>query len=376
MEVLERDNAWTPTVADPTPAGSYRLVALRTKYGLVTWRGTHNGAPVAFTALRSTYRHEADSALGFAMFDDPEQMADAQGFQRAADTVGYAFNWFYVNANEAAYYNSGLNPVRAPGADPNLPVRADAAYEWRNWDPEANTADYTPPAQHPHDVNQDYYVNWNNKQAADYSAADGRFGFGPVFRADLLDGPTKAAVHSGQKLDRAGVVRIVEDAANTDLRGRRVLGELLRVLTSQPVTDPGLAAIVGQMQAWVASGAHRRETSPGSHVYQYADAIRALDAWWPRLVAAQFRGGLGDPPFGALAPTLTIAQSPSGVRHRGSAFQLGWWGYVDKDLRAVLGDPVAGPLPVKFCGGGNLAACRTVPLGAPPQAPAPPATAV
>src|SRR2546430_3525601 len=249
MEVLERDNAWTPTVADPTPAGSYRLVALRTKYGLVTWRGTHNGAPVAFTALRSTYRHEADSALGFAMFDDPEQMADAQGFQRAADTVGYAFNWVYVNANEAAYYNSGLNPVRAPGADPNLPVRADAAYEWRNWDPEANTPHYTPPAQHPHDVNQDYYVNWNNKQAADYSAADGSFGFGPVFRADLLDGPTKAAVHSGQKLDRAGVGRIVEDAANTDLRGRRGAGGARRGLTQPHGTQSRACRTLRRQQA-------------------------------------------------------------------------------------------------------------------------------
>ena len=33
--------------------------------------------------------------------------------------------------------------------------------------------------------------------------------------------------------------------------------------------------------------------------------------------------------------------------HKGSSFQYGWWGYVDKDIRAVLGDPVAGPLPAQ-----------------------------
>jgi acyl-homoserine lactone acylase PvdQ len=392
FEVLERDNAWSPTTADSTPAGSYRLVALRTKYGLVSWRGTVSGTPVAFTQLRSTYRHEADSALGFAMFDDPAQMATAAGFQQAAANVGYAFNWFYVNSTEAAYFNSGLNPVRAADADPNLPVKADPAYEWQGWDPDTNTAQYTPAAQHPGSVNQDYYVSWNNKQAKDYSAADGNFGFGPVFRADLLDGPTAAAVHSGQKLDRAGVVRIAEDAASVDLRGKRVLAELLRILTSQPITDPPTAALVQQLQAWQQSGAHRLETTPGSKTYRYADAVRVFDAWWPLLVSAEFKSGLGDGLYQALVNAIQINESPSGGQagdvsnlpgsanqgqaHKGSSFQYGWWGYVDKDLRTVLGDPVGAPLPRTFCGGGSLAACRQSLLSSLQQAAAQPATAV
>ena len=372
MEVLQQVNSWNPTAADGTPTGSYRLVSLRTKYGLVTARGTQNGTPVAFTSLRSTYRHEADSALGFAMLDDPAQMATPQGFQQAASNVGYAFNWFYVNSSDAAYYDSGLNPVR--NSDPNLPVRADPAFEWQGWNPDANTATYTAPAQHPNSVNQDYYVSWNNKQARDYSAADGNFSFGPVFRADLLDAPVKAAVHSGAKLDRAGVVRIMEDAANTDLRGKRVLDELLRVLTSQPVTDPALATAIGQLRAWQQAGAHRRETSPGSHVYQFADAIRVFDAWWPLLVQAQFAGSLGAGLYGALAATLTVDEAPSQVQHHGSAYQSGWWGFVDKDLRTVLGDAVAGRYPRVFCGGGDLAACRQALLGALGTAAAQPAT--
>src|SRR5437763_3145554 len=140
MDVLEQDDSWTPTVADGTPAGSYKLITLRTKYGLVSARAMLGGAPVAYTSLRSTYRPEADSAFGFAMFDDPAQMATAAGFQQAAANVGYAFNWFYVNSTDAAYFNSGLNPVRAAGAEPNLPVRADPAFEWQGWNPDTNTA--------------------------------------------------------------------------------------------------------------------------------------------------------------------------------------------------------------------------------------------
>ena len=113
MEVLEQRNSWSPTLADSTPAGSYTLRALRTKYGLVAYRGMVNGQPTAFTKLRSTYRHEADSAIGFQAFNDPAAMGSAAAFQASAANIGYAFNWFYVNSTEAAYYNSGANPVRS-----------------------------------------------------------------------------------------------------------------------------------------------------------------------------------------------------------------------------------------------------------------------
>ena len=34
-----------------------------------------------------------------------------------------------------------------------------------NWSAAKNTAAYTPNAEHPNSVNQDYYVSWNNAQA-------------------------------------------------------------------------------------------------------------------------------------------------------------------------------------------------------------------
>jgi hypothetical protein len=42
----------------------------------------------------------------------------------------------------------------------------------------------------------------------------------------------------------------------------------------------------------------------------------------------------------------------------GSAYISGWYGYVDKDLRAVLGREVRGPYSRRYCGGGVLATCR------------------
>jgi acyl-homoserine lactone acylase PvdQ len=392
MDVLSQSDSWSPTLADSTPAGSYTLVTYRTRYGLVSWRGLVGGAPTAFTSLRSTYRHEADSAIGFQMFNDPSVMTDAAGFRSAAGNVGYAFNWFFVNSTEAAYFNSGLDPVRAAGTDPNLPVQADAAHEWVGWNPTGNTATYIPDSAHPQSVNQDYYVSWNNKQAKDFSAADGNFSFGPVQRGQLLDQGVQAALAGGHKLGRADVVKVMEDAASIDLRGREVLATLLKVVTSQPVTDANQAAIVARLQAWLSGGAQRIETAPGSRTYQNADAIRTFDAWWPLLVSGEFKSGLGDGLYQALVNAMQINESPSGGQrgdtsnlpgsateaqaHKGSSFQYGWWGYVSKDLRSVLGQSAPAPLAQTYCGGGSLAGCRQMLLSTLTQAAGQPATQV
>ncbi|OUC95768.1 penicillin acylase family protein [Streptosporangium minutum] len=390
METLKKTNAWKPTTADSTAAGSYDLVMKRTKYGLVSWRGTVNGQPTAFATLRSTYQHEADSAIGFQMFNEPAQMGDAAAFAASASKIGFAFNWFYVNSSDAAYFMSGNSPVRSAVSDPNLPMTADAAHEWAGFDPSTNTATYTAPATHPQTADQDYLVSWNNKQAKDYGAADGNFSFGPVHRADLLDAPVKAALSGSGKLDRAGTVKIMAEAATTDLRGRKVLPDLLRVINRTTVTDPALASAVSKLSAWASAGARRLEASPGGKAYAHADAIRVFDAWWPKLVQAQFKPSLGDGLYQSLVNALQINESPSGHQqgdvsslpgsaneaqtHKGSAFQYGWWGYVSKDVRAVLGDPVSGPLPGRHCGGGTPAGCRTVLLNSLSAALAEPAT--
>ncbi|MFD9483523.1 penicillin acylase family protein [Streptomyces sp. NPDC059991] len=362
MEKLEKTNAWKPTTADNTAAGSYRMQVWRTNYGIVTARATVGGKQIAYTALRSTYRHEADSIIGFQMFNDPAYVKDAATFQQAAQHVDYAFNWFYADSRTAAYYNSGKNPVRNPAVDPSLPIAADRAYEWQGFDPAYNTADYTPPAQHPQSVGQDYYISWNNKQAKDYTAAG--FGNGSVHRGNLLDDRVKGLVAQGG-VTRAALTRAMAQAAVTDLRGEDVLPELLKVIRSAPVTDQRLATAVQQLESWKADGTQRRETAQGSHTYTHPEAVRLMDAWWPLMIEAEFRPGLGDGLYSALTSNLSTDEAPSAGHgptgaHAGSAFQYGWWSYADKDLRTVLGEPVAGPLGRAYCGGGQLSACRDV----------------
>ena len=375
MDKLVQHDSWSPTLADSTAAGSYDLVMYRTKYGLVEYTGTVGGVPVAYTILRSTYMHEALSAIGFQMFNDPSVMSTAAGFESAASNVAFDFNWFYVNSAHTAYFNSGLNAVRAANTDPNLPMWGVPADEWSNWDPTTNTADYTPASAHPNSTDQDYYVSWNNKQATDYSAADGNFSYGPVQRADLLNNGIKAFLATGQKFTRSSLVQVMEQAAVTDLRGKEVLPLLLQVINSQPVTDATQKALVAELTTWLNAGATLTQTSSGATSFQNSAAIQVFDAWWPLLVQAEFQSGMGSGLFAALVNAIQVNESPSGGQnvsgsgaavssneaqpHKGSSFQFGWWGYVSKDLRAVLGQSVQDPIPVTYCGAGSLSACRS-----------------
>ena len=375
MQKIEQTDSWNPTLADETAAGSYNLVMYRTNFGLVEYTATIGGKPVAYTVQRSTYMHEADSAIGFMMFNDPSIMSTTAGFEQAASNVDFDFNWFYVNSAHTAYYNSGMNPVRAAGTDPNLPLWGTSADEWVNWSPTAYTEEDTATSAHPNSTDQDYYISWNNKQALDYSAADGNYSYGPVQRADLLNTGILNYLATGAKFTEASLTDVMENAALSDLRAKEVLPLLLKVINSQPITNSTQQALVTELTTWMNAGGQILPTSNGATTFQNAAAIQLLDAWWPQLLTAEFQTGMGTGLFDALAADLPANDSPSGDQqitvagsvpsdnlaqtHKGSAFQFGWWGYVSKDLRSVLGQSVQDALPVQYCGSGSLSACRT-----------------
>nr|MBA3749229.1 penicillin acylase family protein [Solirubrobacterales bacterium] len=356
IEVLERVNSWSPTLADATASGSETLRALRTKLGLVTARATIKGKPVIYASLRSTYMHEFDSARGFADFNNPDKLRDARDFQRAASKIGYTFNWLYADDRDIAYFNSGDNPQRAKGVTGQLPT--PAKYEWRGYDPENGTAAYTSFGKHPQAINgQPYFTSWNNKQAPGYAGADTNL-FSSVFRSQMLDQEIEARISGERKTTLAGLVDAMGEAATTDLRAEQVLPLALSVIGNPP--DERLAHAVAELRAWVASGSHRRDRD-GDGVYEHSSAIRTLDAFWPRWLRAQFEPSLGGALFDQLERAHDLDNEPNNDGgHVGSAYQTGWYGYAAKDLRRVLGRKVRAPYSKRYCGAGKLSRCRAV----------------
>ena len=360
IEVLEKTNRWSPTLADDTPAGSVRLRAERTKLGLVSGRATIGGKPVAYTRLRSTYMHEIDSARGFADFNNPDKVRDARTYQQAAHKIGYTFNWLYADDRDIAYFNSGNNPQRAAGVTGQLPM--PARLEWRGFDPDRLTAAYTSFGKHPQAINgQPYITSWNNKQARGYASADTNL-HSSVYRSQMLDSEIDARIAGAKKIDLPGLVEAMGEAATTDLRAEQVLPLALRVIGVP--RDEEMADAVAKLRAWVAGGSHRRDRD-GNGVYEHSEAIRILDAFWPRWMRAQFGRSLGDKLFEDLVRAHGLDNSPNGNgAHQGSAYQGGWYGYAAKDLRRVLRLRVRQPYSKRYCGGGVRSRCRSALRGA------------
>ncbi len=157
----------------------------------------------------------------------------------------------------------------------------------------------------------------------------------------------------------------MEDAATVDLRGSEVLPWALRVLRRP--RDPALRAAVDTLRAWVASGAHRIDRDRDGR-YDHADAVRIMDAWWPRLLRAEFEPALGRALFERILAVNEEANLPNNHGdHLGSAWQDGWYGYVLKDLRSCWRGGGARPRAASGSGGASRA-CTAAPAGAAPRA--------
>jgi hypothetical protein len=355
IEVLERSNAWESNAADPTPSGSETLRAERTKLGLVRARATVKGKRVLLTSLRSTYGHETDSGLAFSRFNDPDRINGPRDFQREAALIPFTFNWFYVDREHVAYQNAGANPIRAKRTDPSLPIHA--RHEWRRYEPPFTSdrpliESSTPPARHPNAVDQLWFADWNGKQAHGYGAADGNWSFGPVTRQQLLAGRIAALTEGDRKTTLPELTEAMAGAATVDLRGDAVLPWLLRLLRNRA------PELTDKLAAWRRDGAHRVDAD-GDGTYEHAEAIRLMDAWWPRLVRAQFEPALGPELFDVIAKINEVENHPNNHGdHVGSAWQYGWFGFVHKDLRRVLRRKVRGWPRRALCGGRATCARR------------------
>jgi len=333
MEVLTRTNSFTPNLGDSTPAGTETLRTERTKLGLVNGRATIKGKPVAYTRLRSTYMHEADSAIGISRFNDPGIIRNARDFQRAAFNLGYAFHWFYIDAKDIAYINTGNNPVRARNVDQNLPT--SGTFEWQGYNPEINTARYVPFDKRPQVINQKYLVNWNNKGARGFRAADSNWEYSPIYRSKMLEDRVKRDTKGKRKMTLPQLVNDMEVAGYTDLRGASVLPYALRVL-GRP-KDPRLRDAIGRLKVWLKAGAPRRDRNR-DNVYEYPSAIRIMDAWWPLWIKGAYEPLLGAPTYDQFMDFKRIDNDPNNHgAHLGSAYQGGTYGLTQKDLRTLLG---------------------------------------
>src|SRR5262249_40047357 len=218
MEKLEKTNAWSPNASDRTPPGAERLTIYRTVHGIVYARGTSAGRKVAFASARTSYFHEADSALGLSELNEPGFVTGPQQFQKAVANINFAFNWAYVDANHIAYYLSGAYPERAPQTSPDFPILGTGEYDWQGYDPQLHTMNVLPFAAHPNAIDPAMLVSWNNKQAPSWSAADDKYSFGSIYRMQLIRNFIEQDTAGGKKMGIEQLTSAMDESATQDIR--------------------------------------------------------------------------------------------------------------------------------------------------------------
>ena len=330
-----------------------------TVHGVVQgWTTALGGKPVAVVNQRSTYNHDVDSVIGFLHFGEPALTHSAKSWMVGASQVAYTFNWFYVDSRDIAYYVSGLNPVRPSFVDPNLPTWGTGGSEWLG---------FLPAARHVQQINppQGFFDSWNNKPAPLFSASDGQYGYGPVYRVQLLTAQIRHqfALHHG-KITRADLVQAMETAASQDLDGLTVLPALLNAVQGRH-EPAGVDQMLAVLRAWHATGAHRLLAVPSDAQYEQAAAVAIMDQLTPAVIKALFdplfaAGGTNSGGYNVL-PMGFVNEPYNGGGHLGSAYDGGWEGYTVKALDQYTGRSVAQPfspaVTARLCGSGGLAAC-------------------
>jgi acyl-homoserine lactone acylase PvdQ len=321
-------------------AGQGEVVYRTTVHGPVQGYATSGGKRVAISFKRSSYGKDILWQLMFKRLST-NQVSGLKSFYDAAATSPFTFNVAYADDKNIATYSAGSLPIRDPRVDPRLPTKGTGQYEWKG---------FLKPSAHPHEANpkSGSLVNWNNKPAADFGASDSEWTYGSTQRVQLL----KAGIDARPQHDLASVVGSMNKAATQDLRDAgSTLDAITGVLDSGPAPDARAAQMVQMLKDWRAQGSSRLDRDLDGKMDAGAAPV-IMDTLYPKVADAVLSPVLG-PQLAQLTALEGRTNSP------GSGFTGGRIQYVDKDLRELLGAKFKTPFTTRFCGGGDLAACRS-----------------
>jgi acyl-homoserine lactone acylase PvdQ len=315
-----------------------RLIWNETVHGPVAGYATVDGQRVAISRRRSTRGREIMSIRTFHDLNS-KKVRSATGFLKVANQLEHTFNAVFADERSIALFSTCRCPTRAPGTDPGLPTRGTGDYEWRG---------FLGRRGHPQQVKRrGVILNWNNKPAPGWGSADDEWAYGSVFRDELFE------INTRRKHTLASVAGVMNRAATQDHRAALGLTAPIQVLDTAPAPTPRAAQMLEVLKDWRKQGSSRIDRELDGNVDHPGAAI--LDVWWPKLGDAVLSPVLGDL-VDRLAQLNSRGTAPPGNGNHSTA---GWAGYIDKDLRTLLGRTVKGQYTVRYCGAGDLAACAT-----------------
>ena len=272
--------------------------------------------------------------------------------------INFTFNWFYADDRDIGYFNSGDNPVRAAGADPDFPNWGTGEYDWQGWETHLQDRRRTRPSRSTR--------RWSTRTTSRPGTTSRRPATTPPTTSGATARTTARSRSTSRSIPRiagAGKMSLpeaidsMEVAGTVDLRGTQVLPLLLQVVGTP--SDPQLAA---RRQQRFRTGSTRAPTGSTATRTASTTTRTRSRSWTPggrscwRPSSSRRWAPRSSTPSTACS---SFDNEPNNHgQHLGSAYQDGWWGYVSKDLRRVLGQSVSDGFSRTYCGSGSLTACR------------------
>jgi acyl-homoserine lactone acylase PvdQ len=311
---------------------------LRTVHGPVVGYATVNGNRVAIARQRSSYGRDTLDQLYFRRLSNG-QVHDPRSFFNAAAKTPQTFNSFYIDEEHIAEYTSGKMPIRAPGVDPGLLTKGNGKYEWRG---------FLSKNKHIHgtDPRDGTITNWNQISARGFGAADDDWGStGSAARVDLLDYNLDRLQRNG-KWSLASVTAAMNAAATQDVRAIDTVPLLQRLLKGSSAPSPLAEQMLALLGAWRANGGSRLDRDLDGLIDDPGAAI--MDAAWPGIANACIGTRLTPDQLEELQTLFSRWSAPPGGQ------KSGWYQYLDRDIRKLLGERVPRPLENSYCGKGKV----------------------
>jgi acyl-homoserine lactone acylase PvdQ len=334
----------------------------RTVNGPVIGYAKVHGRRVAVTKKRASYGKDVLDQLFYYKLGHGEVHNIHQFFTAAALTP-QTFNSFYMDDHNIGVFTSGLVPIRPSNVDPDLPINGNGKEQWRGFVSAKN---------HPQGMNppSGEIINWNNRTEAGYEAPDTNWMFGALHRVDLLIND----LGHGKHLTPARVVSAMNEAATQDVREMTFEPVLSKLLHSGPAPSKRDTKMLTLLDAWYRQGGSRLDRTGNGQITAPGAAI--MDTAWTPLAKAWGSKVLGPSLINQLASIIKLqdGDSPDGffqAPNNGTGTggqEYGWYGWMYKDLNAIVGEKVKAPFAVRYCGGGSLKLCRKLLWGAMTQA--------
>jgi len=278
---------------------------------IISWDKPHD---VAYAARFAERGHELDNWVGVVEMQRARSLQEfeARGIARLSTDFGVCYG---DEQGNIGFWETGLQPKRAPQADPRLPTPGTGAYEWQG---------FLSLGERPHMLNpkQGYIHAWNSKPTT-WSREGDEGRFGATFRTWL-----------GNRLGASSHGVTLLDMADDNRRIWNAYGARDRTQTSPDFFAPYLQA--------AAQSAHDPEIS---------EAVALMTSWNGLYEDRDGDGAYDDPGLTLFRAWLQIAPDMIFSDDIGD-----WWKTIDEKrylkyqtgflLRALQG-PKAG-LPVRF----------------------------